>query len=128
MPTGASPNARFKNAVQGYNGEDCNMPPYENGHEVPNQPIVHPAQSPRDSDKGTVQGTPPFPDSPKGPVPSGPASPADPFLNKQIGNLLLQKVLGQGGFGRVYLARELNLERDVAVKFLRDTIDSHHLR
>ena len=53
---------------------------------------------------------------------AGPDSTADPLfetLNKAIGfQYRIERLLGRGGMGAVYLAHELALERDVAIKVL----------
>ncbi len=46
----------------------------------------------------------------------------DPLLGKIIGGYKLNKVLGVGGMGAVYLATQLSLQRDVAVKVLRSKL------
>ena len=40
----------------------------------------------------------------------------------QGGKYKIEKILGQGGFGITYLARQVNLDRDVAIKefFMKD--------
>jgi eukaryotic-like serine/threonine-protein kinase len=41
---------------------------------------------------------------------------------KTIGRYAVERLLGQGGMGRVYLARDTNLGRRVAIKVLRDDL------
>jgi serine/threonine-protein kinase len=44
----------------------------------------------------------------------------DKFIGKVLGNgLKIVRLLGQGGIGSVYLAEDLQLEREIAVKVLR---------
>ena len=42
----------------------------------------------------------------------------DPFINRTIAGFRLEKLLGEGGMGRVYRAVQLRLKRPVAVKIL----------
>ena len=51
--------------------------------------------------------------------PAGAGAPADPYLGTTIaGDIRLSEVIGAGGMGRVYRARQLSIGRDVAVKIL----------
>ena len=52
--------------------------------------------------------------------------PTDPFYGAQVGNYHVQAVLGEGGFGTVYRARDTKLGRDVAIKVLRSAFDRRH--
>lgn len=42
----------------------------------------------------------------------------DPFVGRQIDDFLIQKIAGKGGMGVVYEARQVSLDRQVAVKLL----------
>ncbi len=62
-----------------------------------------------------------------GPTRTPPATrPLDPARRqarrRKIGKFLLKKVLGRGGMGTVYLAHDVEADRDVAVKFIMSRI------
>ncbi|GHO42873.1 serine/threonine protein kinase [Ktedonospora formicarum] len=52
----------------------------------------------------------------------------DNFVGKTLGNCTLERLLGQGGMGAVYLAQQQRPSRKVAVKILKPSIaaGSHH--
>jgi tRNA A-37 threonylcarbamoyl transferase component Bud32 len=52
------------------------------------------------------------------PSPPPPSSPD--LTGRRLGDFQLLRKLGQGGMGQVYLAKQLSLKRQVAVKILRD--------
>src|SRR5205814_5391764 len=52
------------------------------------------------------------------PIPALPAEPAD-LTGRTLGDYQVLRKLGVGGMGHVYLARQLSLKREVALKFLR---------
>ncbi|MCC6874883.1 MAG: protein kinase [Sandaracinaceae bacterium] len=52
-------------------------------------------------------------------------SEGDPRLGKQLGPYRVERVLGRGGMGVVYVARDTSLDREVALKVLAPEVSSH---
>ncbi|MGH9800985.1 MAG: serine/threonine protein kinase, partial [Blastocatellia bacterium] len=48
------------------------------------------------------------------------SKPTQPMIGRQIGNYRVLALLGKGGMGEVYLARDLELDVDVVIKLLRE--------
>jgi serine/threonine-protein kinase len=64
-----------------------------------------------------------MPDAQPPPTADAPAPGPPPDLTgRTLGDYQLLRRLGAGGMGQVYLARQLSLKRDVAVKLLRDDL------
>ena len=56
--------------------------------------------------------------APSRPPAAGDASGADPLIGSRIGNCIVQREIGKGGMGAVYLAHHLGLNKPVAIKVL----------
>ncbi len=59
------------------------------------------------------------------PPTADPAAPSQDLTGRTLGDYQLLRRLGIGGMGQVYLARQLSLKRDVAVKLLRNDLASN---
>jgi tetratricopeptide (TPR) repeat protein len=70
----------------------------------------------------TVPGHPPGTKPPSWKAPSA----GDPLLGQHVGNYEVVQELGRGGFGTVYKAHDIKLDRFVALKFLRFPLDSEY--
>ncbi len=55
---------------------------------------------------------------------------ADPLLGRRLGNWMIERILGEGGMGRVYLVRRADraFEKAAALKVLRGGVDSGSFR
>ena len=60
-------------------------------------------------------------DAERPPVPGGEAQ-DDPLIGRHVDHFEIQALLGEGGMGRVYLAKDLSLDRPVAIKLLRQEL------
>jgi serine/threonine-protein kinase len=60
------------------------------------------------------------------PMQLAPSQNGDSLLGTMIGNYAIEALLGKGGFGAVYRARDVNLDRDVALKFLKDPLEAEN--
>jgi serine/threonine-protein kinase len=68
----------------------------------------------------TPAGDPPPPTAPR-------STPAPDLTGRILGDYQLLRRLGVGGMGQVYLARQLSLKREVAIKLLRDDLAASSL-
>lgn len=53
---------------------------------------------------------------------------SDPLIGATLGDYHIISLLGKGGFGTVYRARDVNLDRPAAIKFLRSHLDEEFRR
>ena len=67
-------------------------------------------------------------DATPGSTPATGGSGGDPLLGAMVGNYEIVALIGQGGFGTVYKGHDVRLDRDAALKFLRNPLDAQHRR
>ncbi len=78
------------------------------------QPISPRLPSTNDDRKATLDHTADAP-----PAPARPAGAATAALTGRLAGYEIEKPIGEGGMGAVYLARQLSLDRDVAIKTIK---------
>ncbi len=79
------------------------------------------AADPTLATRRTADGTLPSPTPPaSAPATAAAAAPQDPLLGRVLGGCRLDKLLGEGGMGAVYLATQTSLDRRVAVKIQKE--------
>ncbi len=68
------------------------------------------------------------PKRPAAPEPRAPSDPKAAFISATHGRYEVKALLGEGGMGKVYSARDKKLERDVAVKVITGAVDDEQRR
>lgn len=99
-----------------------------NDQSADDQPTVGPLEeqdatldaeaAPADAATVTSAKTAPTPQRPSAPA-HAPSNAAAPALTGRLDGYEIQDLLGEGGMGAVYLARQLSLDRDVAIKTIK---------
>src|SRR5690349_3377108 len=51
-------------------------------------------------------------------------TPPPSIIDRKLGEFIIREKLGEGGFGAIYRAEQLNLAREAVIKVIREDIDA----